>query len=185
MAGPEPPQDCDDAPVDPDQVARTIVLRRLELAPRTRAELERTLSERGVPEEVAQRVLDRFDEVGLVDDGLFARMWVQSRQASRGLSGRALRAELRRKGVADELISEALEALPDDVEEGTARELAGRRMASLQGLPPETARRRLAGYLARKGYAPGLVARVVRDAVQRPTAREVDAEGFGEDIPLG
>ena len=95
----DPPGDLDDSPADPEQVARTILLRRLEAAPRTRAELATTLRERNVPDEVALRVLDRFEEVGLIDDRVFARMWVESRQRGRNLSGRALRSELRRKGV--------------------------------------------------------------------------------------
>jgi regulatory protein len=182
--GPEPPVDCDDVPVDPEQVARTIALRRLEAAPRTRVELARTLAERGVPDDVAERVLDRFDEVGLVDDRLFAHMWVQSRQAGRGLSGRALRAELRRKGVAEELINDALATLPAESEEATARRLAVRRMAAFRGLPAATASRRLAGFLARKGYSPGLVAAVVREVVPQPGAQQADAGGDPQDIPF-
>jgi regulatory protein len=138
-----------------------------------------------VPDDVAERVLDRFEEVGLIDDRLFAQMWVQSRRAGRGLSGRALRSELRRKGVAEELISEALANLPVESEEATARDLAVRRSAAFRGLPAATASRRLAGFLARKGYGPGLVAAVVRDVLEASAADEVNAQAGHEDIPLG
>ena len=72
----------DDA--DPEQVARTILLRRLSVAPRTRRELADDLRKRGIPDDVSARVLDRFEEVGLVDDTEFARMWAVSRQRTKG-----------------------------------------------------------------------------------------------------
>lgn len=175
---PEPPADLDGPQADPEQVARTILLQRLEVAPRTRAQLATTLRERGVPDDVAGRVLDRFEEVGLVDDRTFARMWVQSRQASRGLAPRALRAELRSKGVPDDLASEALEEIDHEAQLAAARTVAARKARSVRGLPRQTQVRRLSGALARKGYGPGLAAQVVREALD---ALEEDPQGWGED----
>ena len=174
----EPPGDQDDSPADPEQVARTILLRRLEAAPRTRAELATTLRERNVPDDVAARVLDRFEEVGLIDDRVFAQMWVESRQRGRGLSGRALRSELHRKGVPAPLIDEALEQVDPADELAAAREVASRKARSLVGLPRATQVRRLSGALARKGYGAGVTSQVVREAlaaVDAP-ADEDDAE---------
>jgi regulatory protein len=159
------PEDSDDPPADPEQVARTILLRRLEAAPRTRAELATTLRERNVPDDVAIRVLDRFEEVGLLDDRMFAQMWVESRQRGRSLSGRALRSELRRKGVPDPMIDEALEQVTPEDELSAAREVAARKARSLMGLPRPTQVRRLSGALARKGYGAALTAQVVREAL--------------------
>jgi regulatory protein len=161
----EPPADLDDPQADPEQVARTILLRRLEAAPRTRAELARTLHERGVPEEVAAHVLDRFVDVGLIDDGAFARMWVESRQAARGLAPRALRAELRAKGVADDLIDEAVSSVDDEAQLAAARAVAARKARSLHGVARPAQVRRLSGALARKGYGPGVAAQVVRETL--------------------
>ncbi len=169
----DPPGDHDDSPADPEQVARAILLRRLEAAPRTRAELATTLRERNVPDEVSLRVLDRFEEVGLIDDRVFARMWVESRQRGRGLSGRALRSELRRKGVPDDLIVEALGLVSPEDEVAAARKVAASKVRSVRGLPRATQVRRLSGALARKGYGPGLCAQVVREAL-------ADAEADGE-----
>ena len=154
-------------------MARAILLRRLEAAPRTRAELATTLRERNVPDEVSLRVLDRFEEVGLIDDRVFARMWVESRQRGRNLSSRALRSELRRKGVPDDLIVEALELVSPEDELAAAREVAARKARSVRGLPRATQVRRLSGALARKGYGPGVCAQVVREAL-------ADAEADGE-----
>ena len=106
--GPTPGSAADlTAPADPESVVRTIVLTALTAAPRSRAQLESKLAAKGAPPDVAARVLDRFEQVGLVDDAEFARSLVRSRQASRGLAGRALRQELRRSGVGDETAADA------------------------------------------------------------------------------
>jgi regulatory protein len=162
---PEPPADNDDLQADPEQVARTILLRRLDAAPRTRAQLATTLRERGVDDDVAARVLDRFEDVGLIDDRSFAQMWVESRQSTRGLAPRALRAELRQRGVADDLIVEALADIGREDEVETARAVAVRKARSLRGVPRPAQVRRLSGALARKGYGPAVVAQVVRETL--------------------
>ena len=162
---------------DPEQVARSILLRRLEAAPRTRAQLEATLRERDVPDEVAARVLDRFEEVGLIDDRLFARMWVDSRQAGRLLSRRALSAELRRRGVADEVVRDAVETVSAEDELEAARAIARRKARSVVGLPRATQVRRLSGALARRGYGPGITAQVVREVLDHDDLDGTDAIG--------
>lgn len=166
--GPEPPDQgrpADQPEADPEQVARQICLRQLEGRPRTRAELAATLSDRGVPDDVADAVLSRFDEVGLIDDALFARLWVMSRHRGKGLSGRALGQELRRKGVADEVVRQAVDTLGADEEAATARALVDRRLRGTRGLAADARVRRLVGVLARKGYPSGLAYRVVTQAL--------------------
>lgn len=147
---------------DPETVARTVCLRLLERSPRTRAELAETLSRRGVPGEVVDGVLDRFTEVGLVDDQAFARAWVDSRQRTRGLAARALAGELHRRGVAREVVEEALLAVAPEEEELAARQLVRRKMRTSAGLEPTARARRLLGVLARKGYSGEIARRVVR-----------------------
>lgn len=150
---------------DPESVARSIVLRKLTAAPRTRAQLETDLARRDVPEQVVERVLDRFTEVGLVDDAAFADLWVRSRHASRGLSRRALGQELRAKGVDQETVAMAVDQLDDDDELTAARALVARKLPSTRSLAPEARMRRLVGQLARKGYPGGLAVRTVREAL--------------------
>ena len=152
-------------PADPVDVARQICLHQLEHAPRTRAELAAVLRRKGVEDDVAEQVLSRFAEVGMIDDALFAQMWVTSRHRGRGLAGRALSQELRRKGVADETAAEAVATLDPDVELATARSLVERRLRTTAGLPTDARVRRLAGMLARKGYPAGTAFRVVREAL--------------------
>jgi regulatory protein len=96
---------------NPQAAAREICLRLLTAAPRTRAQLVTALRNRGVPESVAEEVLGRFAETGLIDDAAFARAWVESRHYSRGLSRRALAGELRERGVGDDEVRNAIDEL--------------------------------------------------------------------------
>lgn len=164
---------------DPETAARAICLRLLTAAPRTRAQLADALRRRGVPEDAAQAVLARFQEVGLIDDKAFAEAWVSSRHAGRGLGRKALAAELRHRGVADETVRDAVARLDPEEELETARRLVARRLPATRGLPTATRARRLGGMLARKGYSPGLVYRVVREALEA----EGEADGHvGDDL---
>jgi regulatory protein len=127
-----------------------------------------------VPEDVAEQVLDRFEEVKLVDDAEYARMWVRSRHAGRGLARRALAQELRQRGVAPEVAHEAADRIDPDDELQSARALVARRLPGTRRLDRDARIRRLAGMLARKGYTSGLALRVVREAL------EAEAEDLDE-----
>ena len=164
---------------DPEAVARQICLRLLAATPRTHAQLAEALRRRGVPDDAAARVLERFAEVKLIDDELFARAWVESRHHGRGLAGRALGAELRQRGVAAGDIETALSQLDPEQEVATARELVQRRLATTAGMPFPARMRRLTGVLARKGYPAGLAYRVVREAMEREAA---DGSGAAFDL---
>ncbi len=148
---------------DPEAVARKILLDQLTGRARTRHELAGKLADRNVPVVIAERLLDRFVELGLIDDLAFARMWVRGRQATKGLTRRVLAMELRTKGVADELIAEALDEVDAAAEEVAARALVRKRLPALARFDNETAQRRLIGQLARKGYSLGLAARIVHE----------------------
>lgn len=154
------------APADPASLAREICLRLLTVAPRTRAGLADALRRHGVPEEIAEEVLGRFTDVGLIDDRAFAHAWVQSRHTGRGLARRALATELRQRGVADETVDEAVAMLAPGQEESAARELIAKRVAATRGQDPAKRLRRLMGVLARRGYSPGLAYRVVKEALE-------------------
>jgi regulatory protein len=161
----------DDAPGraredDPEARAREVCLRLLTHAPRTRAQLADALRRRGIPDGIADSVLGRFTDVGLIDDAAFARAWVESRHYSRGLAGRALTAELRQRGVDDGEIREAVAGLGLDAEVSTARALVARKLEATKGQPTQARVRRLTGMLARKGYPPGLAFRVIREAME-------------------
>ncbi|MDI5907578.1 recombination regulator RecX, partial [Streptomyces sp. 12257] len=153
-------------PADPVERARAICLRLLTGTPRTRKQLADALRKREIPDDAAEEVLSRFEEVGLINDGAFADAWVESRHHGRGLARRALAQELRTKGVDSTLIDAAVSQLDSDQEEATARELVDRKLRATRGLDRDKRLRRLAGMLARKGYAEGMALRVVRQALE-------------------
>jgi regulatory protein len=151
----------------------------LAIRPRTRQELASALRQRGIPAEVSDEVLARYSEVGMVDDRAFARAWVTSRHHGKGLAGRALAGELRRKGVEADAIGAALDEIGGDVQTRTARELVDRKLRGDRGGSPDATLRRLVGMLARKGYPPGLAFRVVRDALaEADMSVDEDAESL-------
>ncbi|MEV5175939.1 recombination regulator RecX [Streptomyces flaveolus] len=162
---------------DPVERARAICLRLLTGTPRTRKQLADALRKREIPEDAAEEVLSRFEEVGLIDDGAFADAWVESRHHGRGLARRALARELRTKGVDSALIEDAVAQLDSEQEEATARELVARKLRATRGLDRDKRLRRLAGMLARKGYPEGMALRVVRQALEEEGE---DTEFLGE-----
>ncbi|WP_424570368.1 recombination regulator RecX [Streptomyces sp. CH-036] len=164
-------------PRDPVEQARNICLRLLTGTPRTRKQLADALRKREIPDEAAEEVLARFEDVGLIDDAAFAGAWVESRHHGRGLARRALVRELRTKGVDSAVIDEAVGQLDPDQEEETARGLVARKLRSTRGLDRDKRLRRLAGMLARKGYGEGMALRVVRQALEEEGE---DTEGLDE-----
>jgi regulatory protein len=158
-------------PADPEAVARKILLDLLTGQARSRSELADRLAKKNVPDDVATRLLDRFEEVGLVDDDAFARAWVASRQPGKGLARRALAQELRRKGIDDEVAREALDEIDPADEEAAARVLVRKKLRTLARVDDTVATRRLVGLLARKGYPSGLSFAVVREELAADESR--------------
>jgi regulatory protein len=154
-----------DPDADPESIARSICLRQLTMAPRSRAQLAETLRSKGVDGAVSTRVLDRLTAVGLVDDDAFADTFVRSARATRSLGTRALTHELRRRGVADDIVTEAVGTVTRDDELAAASALVARRLPTMTRLPREAASRRLIAMLARKGYPSGIAIRAVREAL--------------------
>lgn len=132
-------------------MAREIALRQLTVRARTEAELRAALARRHVPTEAVDEVVERFSEVGLLDDVAYARDWVASGER-RFKSRRSLAQELAAKGVDRETIDSALESRDAEVELEAARALGRKKAAATQGLDPAVRYRRLAGALARRGF---------------------------------
>ena len=128
-------------------------------------------------------MLDRLEQVELVDDGAFAQAWVHSRHTYAGKGRRAMATELRLKGVADHHVAAALAQVDDEAEAARARELVQRKLRNLT-VPEDTQQRaavvrKLVGVLARRGYAQGLAFTVVRDelAAAGTDIDELDPQG--------
>lgn len=152
--------------------AREIVLRRLSVQARSRSELRSSLRQAAIPPEIAEAVLDRMDEVGLVDDAAFAESWVRSRQQRKQLSARALRQELQRKGIDRDTVEASVAEVDADAELEAAIGLAERKARSMSTLDPAVRRRRLAAALARRGFGHD----IVRSALATALAEDLDGQ---------
>lgn len=163
-----------DADADPYAVARAVVLRLLTGAPKSRSELEKALRRKDCPDDVAAEVLDRFEQVGLVDDEAYAQAFVRSKQAGRGLARRALSHELRKKGVDEELAQAVLDEVDPQDERARAHELVAKKLRSMHGLDRTVQTRRLAGMLARKGYGSDVARVVIAEALDAQPEHQRD-----------
>lgn len=162
---------------DPREVGRLIALRLLEAKPRTVRELHDTLCERGIPPEVAEQLVARFVEVGLLDDRAYARMWVESRMRSRGLGVASLRRELRHRKLPDDVIAETL-AQVDAADSQLAAVAAVRGRVARCALPLSVKdERRLTAFLMRRGHGFEAARSILADAVE--LVADVDVETSG------
>ncbi|GAA2019673.1 regulatory protein RecX [Nakamurella flavida] len=180
----------EDDPGDPAVLAKAICLRLLAISARPRAGLKQSLTRKGIPDEVAETVLDRLTTVGLIDDEAYAAAFVRTKHRDRALGRAGLGQELRRKGVDPELVSAAVAEIDPTAERIRARALVDRRLAAAMAAGPLAARRRLAGLLARRGYAPAVAYEVVGQAVdayvrEMPADAGETAEWSESDDPFG
>jgi regulatory protein len=148
---------------DPYSEAQTIAL--IALAPRakSRGELFAHLKKRGIAEDIANAVLYRLQEQGLVNDEEFARSWSESRQRTNKLSKRAIVNELRTKGIDAETIEIVGSEIDENREHDLALELASRKYRPISHLDRELIQRRIQGALARRGFSSGLINSVMRE----------------------
>jgi regulatory protein len=143
----------DGPPSDPREVGRIIGLRLLEAKPRTVGELRDRLCDRGIPQDVADEIVGRYLEVGLLDDRAYARLWVESRVRARGLGVAALRRELRGRKVPDDIITEVLGGLDgEDARAAAVQRVRGRVSRCRLPLSGKD-ERRLIAFLMRRGHS--------------------------------
>jgi regulatory protein len=148
--------------VDAESAVRNLVLRRLTQRAYTRHQLEDYLGRKNADPETVAKVLDRFAEVGLIDDAEYAAEFVRARRAVKGTGPAVLRMELKKRGIAEDLILQALDdRVGEDID--VARELAARKLQSLSRFDSATQNRRLVSFLVRRGYSPGLAFGLVRE----------------------
>jgi len=156
----------EDPPGDPETVARNICLRALTGTAKTRKQLAELLAKRGIPDDAATTVLDRFTEVGLIDDAALAGTMAAAQHRERGLAGRAVAAKLRRRGVAEPDVQAAVAPIDRASEYRAAQALVAKKLRSLSGLDRAVQTRRLVGLLGRRGYPLGLAYEAARTSTQ-------------------
>ncbi len=135
--------------------------RYLTYRPRSRAEVEVKLQDKGFDDAVIQSAVSGLFGLGYLDDEKFARLWAESRIRLRAFGRRRIERELREKGIDPEIVRETLSGVFAAGQEiDIAEEAAARKLKGMTSLDRETRRRRLAGFLERKGF-PYDVIRVV------------------------
>jgi regulatory protein len=134
---------------DSYEAAYQKALHPLNYRPRSSTEVRKNLEKHGYDPEVIEQVLERLGRSGLVNDRQFAQTWVDNRSEFRPRGRRLLNMELRQKGLDDEAIESALSELD---EEQLAYQAALKYQRKLQDLPKPDFRRKLAGFLARRGF---------------------------------
>jgi len=135
----------------------------LSYRPRSEAEVRRNLREKDAEDEVIEAVIERLTRVGLLDDHAFARYWIENRLEFNPRGPRALRQELRQKGVSDAVIAEALAGFDEEAVARRAARAAVRRLAHLE---PTEFRRRLGAYLARRGFSYAVIEPLVEEMLE-------------------
>lgn len=153
-------------------------LRFLSYRPRSAEEVRRNLRDHDTPAWAVDEVLARLERTGLVDDSAFARFWIANRQQFRPRSPKALRYELRQKGVATDVIEAALAGLDAET---LAYDAARKRLKRLQDADPDTFRRKMGDYLTRQGFAYSLVRDIVENLLAERETMQA-REGADSDL---
>ncbi len=143
------------------------MIRLLRYRPRSICEARERLASRGFERDAVEETIHKAEEAGLLDDRLFARLWVEDRLLYHPLSRRAIAQELADKKIAPGLINEMIEAYyPPEKEKRIALELAQKRIARYQNLDPKRRERRTIAFLNRRGFDLSLARSVVRDVIE-------------------
>ncbi|WP_061960395.1 regulatory protein RecX [Demequina flava] len=143
--------------------AREIALRLLSHAPRSTGQLREALVSREIPEDVADEVVARYVEVGLLDDAALAGAIARTRHRERGKARRVIAQELQRKGFDAAQVDEAVGQISEDDERDAAAHLAEKRWRQLSNVDEDARVRRVVGMLGRRGYSPSLAFALVKD----------------------
>ena len=148
---PPPSEEFESLPADVEyDRALDKALRLLTVRARSRLEIGERLGRAGFGGEVIEKVEARLGELGLIDDLAFAELWAEQAIAGRGLSSRMIRRELASRGIPPGVANDALGSCGDDYDRALG--LARRRAMTYGGLTKIKAFRRLAGFLAQRGY---------------------------------
>jgi regulatory protein len=144
----------------------------LERGPKSSAELASSLEKHEIPIEIANHVIERFTEVELIDDAVYAQQVVDAARRTKGLARSAVKRKLAEKGLDRQIIDQVASEISDEDELSVAVEVAVKRLGQLAKLAPEVRNRRLVGFLQRRGFGSGVVFAAIREAEARAVKSE-------------
>ena len=158
---------------DSEEAAYRRALRLISRRPRSEHELGINFNRNQVPDAVQAAVFTRLREAHLVDDWAFAEAWVENRREFRPRSAKALRVELRKKGVPQEAIEAALEDYRDEDAAYKAARKAARRWKNSDY---EEFHKRVGAYLSRRGFNHTTISPVVERVWRETTGVQDESE---------
>lgn len=169
-----PPQNSEDKPPLTYSQAQNRALNLLAARARSEYEIRQALEQRNAPEDVIEQVVEWLVKHELIDDAAYGQSYARQQYESKGLARNRIERELRNRGLAEQNIFDATSQITNEDEQQRALELAQNRYRSMRSLEPEVARRRLYGFLMRKGYGHG----VVMNALQEVLTSQDDEQGY-------
>lgn len=156
-----------------EERGRALLLRMLERGNKTSAQLKEALLKAEIPEEIAKSLISRFSEVQLIDDSSYASDVAFAARRVKGLGKAMVSRKLQEKGLSHELIEEVVQGISDEDELKSATELAKKRWGQLSNYDQETRKRRLVGFLQRRGFKSEIVFAAIREAESEAVKSEV------------
>jgi len=136
--------------------------------PRSISEFKEKLERRGFNKDISDVLAADFKKRGLLDDARFARMWLEDRMLLKPMGKLRLRQELKNKGISEFDIEDAISSAMSGFDEyEAAKTLAQKRLKSITGPDKIAIKRRLFGFLQRRGFSYEVVAKVVRETVNK------------------
>jgi regulatory protein len=158
-------------------VATDSAARFLTTRPRSEKEIRQNLAQKDTPPDVIDAALERLTALGYIDDRAFAELWVRDRMTFKPTSPRALRFELRQKGIDAEIIDAALADLDAEDAAYQAAQSQARRLRA--GISRRDFQNKISTFLQRRGFSYGAARSTLRRLMQ-----EIDAENpeyFGSE----
>ncbi|MCB9771994.1 MAG: regulatory protein RecX [Candidatus Omnitrophica bacterium] len=148
-------------------LAKAVVYRLFKFRPRSEKEIIAKLKDKDFDSAIIEQVVSFFVKCGLINDAIFAKGWISSR-LNKPMGFKRIRLELRDKGVADEIISAEFAKIKTNYNElESVTKIAQRRIKIYHGIDRATTRRRLEGYLLRRGFAPEVIYKVLKAGMRQ------------------
>jgi len=154
---------------DTIEVALQTAINYLSFRPRSEDEVRKNLKKKGIQVHVIEEVIERLQRGGFVDDQKFAELWIENRSEFRPRSNRVLRMELRQKGIPDKII----DSVTSNIDEGyLAYQAALKQARKYRGLEWQEFRKKMYGFLARRGFDYGIISTIIPQAWEDLSSHE-------------
>lgn len=141
---------------------RAAALRFLKIRPRSVQEMRTKLLKKNFAADEVEREIEYLKSIELLDDRAFSASWIRYRLA-RPFGFRRIITELKAKGIAEDIIAQAVSNAKGDYnEQETIEDVTSRRLERLSGIDPLKRKKRISDYLLRRGFSMDSVIKVIK-----------------------